>query len=154
MRSSGLRYRAISLLAPVSLLACAPALRDAGAGLPGDLVREDAGTIAGSWREVLRNGERVRGGYAITISNFGTFAVQKGCLATGGTLEPLGNGRYRIGRYESGFRASEECPPWRADPQLAPFDGTQVALTRHGDRLLASEDGRAVELRRITLRRR
>lgn len=69
-------------------------------GLPGELARHDDGTIAGAWRETVRDGRRVRNGYALSIAQFGTFAAQRGCVATGGVLEPVEGYRYRIKRYQ------------------------------------------------------
>jgi len=110
----------------------------------------DPGTIAGSWREFRRDGRPAPKGYALSISSFAepTFAVQAGCVATGGLLRPLGGERYRIERYETGF-ANEGCGPWRAGPEIAPFDGSEVTLVRQGNVLTASGSGRRVELRRL-----
>ena len=99
----------------------------------------DSGAIAGSWRNP-------RTGLMLSISTFSSFAVQRGCVASGGMLAPLGGGRYRISRYEAGF-ATEGCGPWRSGPEIAPFDQSEVTLVREGAALVASGGGRRVVLR-------
>ena len=140
------------ILATLLLGGCAPPAWMHEPGLPGELAREDAGTITGAWQETLRDGRAVSGGYLLSIGNAGpyTFAVRKGCTVTGGVLEPVGDGRYRISRYESGFH-TEGCGPRRSGPELAPFDGMEVMLSREGSRLVARGGGNTVELRRLTL---
>jgi hypothetical protein len=73
----------------------------------------------------------------LSISRFSSFAVRKGCTVSGGMLSALGDARYRIGRYETGF-ASDQCGPWRNGPDIAPFDGAEVRLERTGFKLIAS----------------
>jgi hypothetical protein len=110
----------------------------------------DLGTIAGSWREVRRNGRRVHQGSALSISSFvePTFAVQRGCVATGGLLRPLAGNAYRVERYESGY-SIEGCGPWRSGPEVAPFDRLEISLIRHGPVLVAEGGGDRVEFRRL-----
>ena len=122
-------------------------------GLPADLARDDRGTITGSWREVLRDGRRVSRGYAVTIGYPYpyTFAAQKGCTVSGGLLIPISASRYRIEHYKSGF-GTEGCGPWRAGPEIAPFDGADVTLTRRGLHLFVVGGGHSVELVRLRLR--
>jgi hypothetical protein len=114
------------------------------------IAKEDPGTIAGSWREFRRNGQLVQRGYALSISSFvePTFAVQRGCIATGGLLRPLAGTAYRVERYESGF-SIEGCGPWRSGPEVAPFDGNQISLLRRGQVLIAEGGGIRVEFRRL-----
>jgi hypothetical protein len=92
----------------------------------------------------------VQRGYALSISSFvePTFAVQRGCVATGGLLRPLAGTTYRVERYESGFFI-EGCGPWRSGPEVAPFDGNQISLVREGQVLIAEGGGDRVELRRL-----
>jgi hypothetical protein len=96
--------------------------------------------LSGMWR--------AESGQTLSISLFSTFATQHGCAITGGTLEPMGDGAYRIGRYETGF-SSDTCGPWRSGPEIAPFDGVQVRLFREGDRLVAQGQERRVTFRWI-----
>ena len=96
--------------------------------------------LAGMWRS--------SSGQTLSISLFSSFATQHGCSVTGGMLEPLGDGLYRINRYETGF-ASDECGPWRSTAAIAPFDGAQVRLERRGSELLASGPRRQVRFRWI-----
>jgi hypothetical protein len=114
------------------------------------MAKEDPGTIAGSWREFRRNGQRVQRGYALSISSFvePTFAAQLGCVATGGLLRPLTGTAYRIERYESGY-SIEGCGAWRSGSEVAPFDGTQISLVRVGRVLIAEGGGTRVEFRRL-----
>jgi hypothetical protein len=116
------------------------------------MAKEDPGTIAGSWREFRRNGQRVQRGYALSISSFvePTFAVQRDCVATGGLLRPLAGTAYRVERYESGF-SIEGCGRWRSGPEVAPFDGNQINLVRDGQVLIAEGGGNRVEFRRLAL---
>ena len=106
----------------------------------GPIPPADPDSIAGSWRH---------GDLTLSISTFSTFAVQRGCVATGGVLRPLGGGRYRIDRYESGF-ATEQCGPWRSGPEVAPFDGLEVTLTRVGHRLIAGGGNHRVAFRSVS----
>ena len=107
---------------------------------------DDPGTIAGSWREVRRDARRVSRGYMLSISSFEepTFAVQIGCVVTGGLLRPSGNDTFRVERYETGF-STEGCGPWRSGPDVAPFDGTEVRLMRKGRSLVTEGGGHRVE---------
>ena len=89
-----------------------------------------AGTIAGNWRAA--------GGMDLAISRFSSFAVRRGCIISGGMLRPLGDGRFRIDRYETGF-ASEECGPWRNGAAIAPFDSAEIRLERSGPNLVARD---------------
>ena len=89
---------------------------------------------------------RAASGQSLSISHFSTFATQRGCTVTGGTLEPLGNGAYRISRYTTGF-ATDGCGPWRSDASIAPFDGAEVTLRRTGNLLVAEGSGRQVTFR-------
>lgn len=134
------------------LSGCAPHAPTLEPGLSEDLVRHDEGTITGSWRETLRNGRRVNKGYALSIGypHPFTFAAQKGCTVTGGVLEELRGGFYRIQRYESGF-STPGCGPWRSGPELAPFDGSEVMLSREGDRLFARGEEHSIEFVRLRL---
>ena len=110
-------------------------------GLPGDLIRNDEGTLSGVWRD--------RRGLVLTINlHTATFAAQKGCTISGGVLVPLGQDRFRIDRYESGY-LTDDCGPWRSGPAIAPFDGEDVALVRNGDRLLATGGGASITLDRL-----
>lgn len=118
-------------------------------GLPWSLMKQDRGDLTGVWRQVRRNGRRVVTGYVLTIDpRLGTFALQKGCLATGGVLKPTGLGRYRIDHYETGFAAAG-CPPWRRAPELAPFDSAEVSLVRDGQQLTARGAGVIIGLVRV-----
>lgn len=119
--------------------------------MPGDLARVDAGTIVGVWRETSRDGRGVSSGYYLTIGHSLTFAVQKGCVVTGGVLEPAGQDRYRIQRYDTGFE-TPGCGPWKAGPEVAPFDGAEVRLSRQGDRLFVEGGGLAAQLGRLGTR--
>nr|WP_295374705.1 hypothetical protein [uncultured Sphingosinicella sp.] len=141
------------IIVTMLLSGCAPAAWQLAPGLPGDLAREDPGTITGAWQEVTREGRPVRNGYSLSIGypHPYTFAARKGCVATGGVLVPLGGDRFRIDRYESGY-ATEGCGVWRPGPEVAPFDGSEVLLSRHSLRLSAMGGGRTVELRRLMLR--
>ena len=114
------------------------------------MAKGDPGTIAGSWREFRRNGQLVQRGYALSISSLvePTFAVQLGCVATGGLLRPLSGTAYRVERYESGY-SIEGCGPWRSNPEVAPFDGTQISLVRDGQILIAEGGGNRVEFLRL-----
>jgi hypothetical protein len=76
-----------------------------------------------------------------------TFSAARGCVVTGGLLLADGAG-YRIDRYESGF-STEGCGPWRAGPEVRPFDGERVQLRRAGVLLTAEGPAGAVRLRRI-----
>lgn len=102
----------------------------ASAGLNDD----DRGTLAESWRS--------RADPRLTLSimdiNGGrmTFAVQRKCSTIGGVLVPSGDGQFRIEPYRSGF-ATDQCGPWRSSPELAPFDGASLRLTRDGSGLVA-----------------
>ena len=86
----------------------------------------------------------------MSISSFvePTFAVQRGCVATGGLLRPLAGTAYRVERNESGF-SIEGCGPWRSGPEVAPFDGNQISLVRQGQVLIAEGGGNRVEFRRL-----
>ena len=106
----------------------------------------DPTNIAGNWREVRNDGRSIRGGYALSISLFASFAARKGCVVTGGMLHPVGGNRYRIERYETGF-ATEGCGPWRSGPEVAPFDSPEVSLARQGKSLVAIGGGHRVEFR-------
>jgi hypothetical protein len=110
----------------------------------------DPGTIAGSWREIRRDGRSVAQGYVLSISSFAqpTFAVRRGCVASGGVLHPLGGNLFRVERYESGF-STEGCGPWRAGPEVAPFDASRISLVRNGQSLIAEGGGHRVEFRRL-----
>ena len=96
--------------------------------------------LAGMWR--------ASSGQTLSISLFSSFATQHGCSVTGGMLEPLGDGLYRISRYDTGF-ASDECGQWRNSPEIAPFDGAQVRLERRSDQLIASGPRRHITFRWI-----
>lgn len=139
--------RTLSLLCLLALGGCHAIERPSGRSA---LIARDAGTIAGSWRESRRNGRPVQGGYALSISSFEvpTFAVQKDCVATGGLLRPVATTTYRLERYETGF-SIEGCGPWRSGPEIAPFDGVQINLIRHGQVLVAEGGGTRVEFRRL-----
>jgi hypothetical protein len=107
-------------------------------GLPWSLMDQESGDATGVWRQVRSNGQPARDPYMLTIDlRISTFAVQKGCTATGGVMSPLAAGRYRIDHYTSGF-AVADCPPWQAVPELAPFDPGEVQLVRRGRRLTAT----------------
>ena len=141
------------ILAGALAAGCSPSHSPVQPGLPADLLREDTGTITGSWQEIARNGRRVSDGNRLSIGypHPYTFAVQKGCTATGGILVDLGDRAFRIQHYETGFSAAG-CGPWRVSGKLAPFDGRQVRLTRRGLRLFAAADGIVVEFTRMTIR--
>lgn len=111
----------------------------------------DRGTLAGSWREVRRDGRPVRTGYALSIGSWSphTFMADKGCSGVAGVLRNARDRRFRIERY-SGI-GKDGCQTLMAGPAIAPFDGADVALERRGLRLLASGGGKQVELERITL---
>ena len=91
--------------------------------------------LAGIWR--------ADSGQTLSISLFSSFVTSRGCTITGGMLQPLGEGLYRIDRYEAGH-ASDRCGPWRSTLAIAPFDGAQVRLERRGDRLMATGPARRV----------
>ena len=116
------------LLAAFLLTGCVTAPPPPAAGNP----------LAGIWRAAS--------GQSLSISLFSSFATQRGCTVTGGMLEPLGNGAYRIGRYTTGH-ATDGCGPWRSDASIAPFDGAQVTLRRTGRLLVAEGTGRSVTFR-------
>ena len=127
---------AVLLLASL-LAACAPTTDQVG--LPYTLLNHDDGTISGVWDG---------GGLVLTIDlSIGTFAAQSGCTLSGGTLTALGEGRYRIGRYETGF-STDDCGPWKNGPAIAPFDGSEVAVIRNGNRLHVSGPSRTLDLQR------
>ena len=140
------------LLVPLACICAACTTAEAvgpRTGLPWSLMDEDPGDATGVWRQVRSNGQRARDPYMLTIDlRIGTFAVQKGCTATGGVLVALGGGRYRIDHYTSGF-AVADCPPWRAVPELAPFDSSEVLLLRQGHRLMASSGASTAEFVRV-----
>jgi hypothetical protein len=140
------------LLAPLACICAACTTSDAAgprSGLPWSLMDEDPGDATGVWRQVRSNGQRTRDPYMLTIDlRIGTYAVQKGCSATGGALVPLGGGRFRIDHYTSGF-AVADCPPWRAVPELAPFDGSEVQLVRQGRRMTATGAASTAEFVRV-----
>lgn len=122
------------------LAGCAsPAAR--APGLPSDLIRDDDGTVSGVWRDQRR--------LVATIDlRIRTFAAQSGCTISGGALVSLGQGKFRIDRYDSGY-ASDKCGPWTNGPAIAPFDGGEITLVRTGDRLVASGGGKTVSLIRV-----
>lgn len=124
------------------------ALLVAGCSSYPDLPVADTGTIAGTWREVRRDGHAVTNGYWLSIGTFSSFAVRKGCVVTGGMLRPVGGSRYRIDRYETGF-GTEGCGLWRSGPEVAPFDGAEVGVVRNGTTLVATGAGHEVQFRRI-----
>lgn len=140
-------FRLLPLLA-LSLASCSA---HGPPGLPYDNMHHDQGTLTGSWTQVSGNVPAQRRQLLTIDLAIGTFAVASGCLGTGGTLMALGDARYRIARYESGF-ANAGCPPWRPDPALAPFNGDIVRLVRQGDRLQASNPTASVTYRRLVLR--
>ena len=110
-------------------------------GLPGDIIRSDQGTLTGVWRD--------RRGLVVTIDlNIRTFAAQNGCTLSGGALIAVGQDRFRIDRYETGY-STDRCGPWANGPAIAPFDGTEVALVRTADRLVASNGNTTITLERV-----
>jgi hypothetical protein len=128
------------------LAACAPLTSAPNDGLPYSLMREDAGTLSGVWREGRSNG------LVLTIDlSIGTFAASRGCSNSGGVLRRIEGERYALEHYTSGFSV-EGCGPWRASPELAPLDGREVLIRRSGNRLLVSGRGRSLNLSRQRLR--
>jgi hypothetical protein len=131
----------IGSLVMTSLSACAPNRWQTEPGLPGELARQDPGTLSGIWRQSGRDG------IVLSVMDFGqyyTFAVRRGCAISGGVLRPAGGDRYAIERYTSGL-SDDKCGPWRNGPELVPFDGEAVFLKRAGQTLEAgSLDGRIV----------
>lgn len=114
---------------------CATRPEQSVASLPPSAVLFDAdlGTAAGSWR-ALGDPRFTLSLMSLPDGRF-TFAAQRGCVATGGLLEPGGGDAYRITRWD-GFEA-EGCGPWRAGPEVAPFDAGSVTLMRSGAVLTA-----------------
>ena len=136
-----MRRRDLAVAVAAALAAgCATPISQAP-GLPGELIRSDDGTISGVWRD--------RRGLTLTINlTIGTFAVQRDCMISGGTLRPESRDTYRIGRFETGF-ADSRCGPWRSGPAIAPFDSNEVTLVREGVRLLATGGGQSLTLDRL-----
>jgi hypothetical protein len=141
------------LLVTALLAGCSPAGWMLQPGLPGELARNDQGTITGTWREIRRDGRSVSSGYAPTIGSPSpyTFAAQKECTTAGGVLVQLAADEFRIERYEDGLETAG-CGPWRAGPEIAPFNGSAVTLQRRGVHLVATGSGHSVELVRLAVR--
>ena len=136
-----MRLRELIAAGSLLLLAGCATSTEYPPGLPGDLIRNDQGTLTGVWRD--------RQGLVVTIDlNIGTFAAQKGCTTSGGALTALGGSRFRIDRYETGL-SNDKCGPWRSGPEIAPFDGQIVDLTRTGFRLTAQGGGTSITLDRV-----
>jgi len=106
-------------------------------------MNHDDGSVSGVW-----DGNRL----VLTIDlSIGTFVAQSGCTISGGTLTALGADRYRIGRYETGY-STDDCGPWKNGPAIAPFDGSEVAITRKADRLHVSGPAGTLDLKRRNAR--
>ncbi|MEO7815174.1 MAG: hypothetical protein ABIR87_06990 [Sphingomicrobium sp.] len=131
----------IRTVATLALMACLAACvaSDPKVGLPYTLIDHDDGSASGVWDG---------GGLVLTLDlSIGTFAAQSGCTISGGTLTAVGAGRYRIGRYESGY-STDRCGPWKNGPAIAPFDGNEVSIIRNGERLTVSGPTRTLALKR------
>ncbi len=135
-----MRPRDVAAVALLLLAGCASSAARKP-GLPGDLIRQDDGSISGVWRDG-------RGLLATIDLNIRTFAAQKGCTINGGALIAMGGERFRIDRYESGY-STNACGPWKNGPAIAPFDGGEILLVRTGDRLVATGGGRSVIMTRV-----